>query len=45
MVVNRKGKPVEDFQMEKSEKQNYNGFNFYRADINAAYSASNLTDI
>lgn len=45
MVVNRKGKPVEDFQMEKSEKQNYNGFNFYRANINAAYSASNLTDI
>lgn len=33
MVVNKKGKPVEDFYVENSEKQSYNGFRFYRADV------------
>lgn len=30
MLINRDGKPINDFQMTNSEKQTYNGFDFYR---------------
>lgn len=46
MLINRDGNPVNDFQMVDSEKQNYNGFDFYRADTSGEQVvASDLTDI
>lgn len=46
MLISRDGKPVNDFQMANSEKQNYNGFNFYRADTSGEQAVTpNLSDI
>jgi len=40
MLASRDGKPVDDFQMANSEKDNYNGFNFYRADTSGDQAVS-----